>query len=116
MDEAALKRLGAKGVVWPAADMVQVIIGPDADRIAGEIGRVDAVMAVAPVASEGLSPAQIAALGGAGNVRSARAQGSRIVAELAEPARVDAAALLAAGVLASAFTDASHVHLIVDSR
>jgi len=37
IDEAALKRLGARGVLRPAAGSVQVIIGPLADMVAGEI-------------------------------------------------------------------------------
>nr|WP_322782955.1 PTS glucose/sucrose transporter subunit IIB [Pseudovibrio exalbescens] len=37
VDEAALKRLGAHGVVKPAAGSVQVIVGPIADQLSSEI-------------------------------------------------------------------------------
>ncbi len=37
VDEAALKRIGARGVVKPSANSVQVIVGPIADQLAGEI-------------------------------------------------------------------------------
>jgi PTS system N-acetylglucosamine-specific IIC component len=37
IDEPALKRLGARGVLRPAAGSVQVIIGPQADQVADEI-------------------------------------------------------------------------------
>jgi len=37
VDEAALQGLGAKGVLRVGGNAVQVVIGPDADRIAGEI-------------------------------------------------------------------------------
>ncbi len=37
VDEVALKGLGARGVVKPAAGSVQVIIGPTAERVADEI-------------------------------------------------------------------------------
>lgn len=37
IDEAALKRIGARGVVKPTANSVQVIVGPIADQLAGEI-------------------------------------------------------------------------------
>lgn len=42
VDEAALKRLGARGVFRPGGDAVQVVIGPTADRLAGEIRRLAA--------------------------------------------------------------------------
>jgi PTS system N-acetylglucosamine-specific IIC component len=32
-----LKRIGARGVVKPSANSVQVIVGPIADQLAGEI-------------------------------------------------------------------------------
>ncbi|WP_374471116.1 N-acetylglucosamine-specific PTS transporter subunit IIBC [Phenylobacterium sp.] len=37
VDEAQLRALGAKGVVRPAADALQVVLGPQADQVAGEI-------------------------------------------------------------------------------
>ena len=37
LDEAALRQLGARGVLRPAAGTAQVIIGPLADQVAGEI-------------------------------------------------------------------------------
>ncbi|MGQ9365656.1 N-acetylglucosamine-specific PTS transporter subunit IIBC [Azospirillum sp. ST 5-10] len=37
VDEVALKRLGARGVVRPSANSVQVVVGPIADQLAGEI-------------------------------------------------------------------------------
>ncbi|MBP2300778.1 N-acetylglucosamine-specific PTS transporter subunit IIBC [Azospirillum picis] len=40
VDEAELKRLGARGVVKPSANSVQVIVGPVADQLSGEIQEV----------------------------------------------------------------------------
>jgi N-acetylglucosamine PTS system EIICBA or EIICB component len=37
LDEAALRQLGARGVLRPAAGSAQIIIGPIADQVAGEI-------------------------------------------------------------------------------
>jgi len=37
MDEPALKRLGVRGVIRPSSGSAQVIIGPQADQVAGEI-------------------------------------------------------------------------------
>jgi PTS system N-acetylglucosamine-specific IIC component len=37
VDEAALRALGAKGFVRPSAEALQVVLGPQADQVAGEI-------------------------------------------------------------------------------
>ncbi len=37
IDEAALKSLGARGVIKPAPGSVQVVVGPIADQLAGEV-------------------------------------------------------------------------------
>ena len=37
VDVGALRRLGARGVVKPSATALQVVVGPIADQIAGEI-------------------------------------------------------------------------------
>ena len=46
IDEAALKRLGVRGVLRPAVGSAQIIIGPLADQVAGEIQ--DAMRAAQP--------------------------------------------------------------------
>ena len=51
LDEAALRQLGARGVLRPAAGSAQVIIGPLADQVAGEIQ--DAMRAPQPSRSLG---------------------------------------------------------------
>ncbi|QHL91231.1 PTS transporter subunit EIIC [Sphingomonas changnyeongensis] len=47
VDEAALRRLGARGVFRPGGDALQVVIGPTADRLAGEIRQIAAETAPA---------------------------------------------------------------------
>ena len=37
IDDTALKQIGARGVLRPSANTVQVIIGPEADTLASEI-------------------------------------------------------------------------------
>jgi PTS system N-acetylglucosamine-specific IIC component len=37
VDEAALKRLGARGMIRPSATALQVVVGTDADQVAGEM-------------------------------------------------------------------------------
>jgi len=51
LDEAALRQLGARGVLRPAAGSAQIIIGPIADQVAGEIQ--DAMRAPEPSRSLG---------------------------------------------------------------
>lgn len=93
VDAAALKALGARGIVRPSATALQVVLGPMADSVAVEIR--DALASSPPVAavqappavdaddSVTLSPALLAALGGAGNVRHASRHAGRLRVELA---------------------------------
>ena len=37
VDEAALKRLGARGMIKPSATALQVVVGAEADQVAGEM-------------------------------------------------------------------------------
>jgi PTS system N-acetylglucosamine-specific IIC component len=37
VDEAALKRLGARGMIKPSATALQVVVGTEADQVAGEM-------------------------------------------------------------------------------
>jgi PTS system N-acetylglucosamine-specific IIC component len=69
VSEAALKALGARGLIRPSAQGLQVILGPQADSVASEISRAMAKGPVAvavpkPVAAEtvGLRAVDLAAL------------------------------------------------------
>jgi PTS system N-acetylglucosamine-specific IIC component len=55
VDIAALKRLGARGVVKPSATALQVVVGPMADQLAGEIREV--MVSMAGEATASASPA-----------------------------------------------------------
>jgi len=55
VDEAALKRLGARGMIKPSATALQVVVGAEADQVAGE-------MKIA-LRSAGTSPAAAVAAG-----------------------------------------------------
>ncbi|SRR5579871_5539080 len=108
VDEAALARLGARGVVRPAPGAIQVVLGPIADQVAVEIRR---ELKLAPPGSEVRPPAApdapvaplaleplVAALGGRDNVEAAAAGAGRVLLRLRDPARVSAAGLAALGV------------------
>jgi len=108
VDEAALKRLGARGVIAPAPDQLQVVLGPIADAVADEIKAVigaenaqrpqDPRIAVAEGKPD-LASDVLEALGGAGNVESVQRKAGRLCVRLKQteidPARL--AALLPRG-------------------
>jgi PTS system N-acetylglucosamine-specific IIC component len=95
IDEPKLRALGAKGLVRPSPNALQVVIGPIADQIAGEIRSAMAEAAPRPAAIAG---GVLAALGGAANVSQLTLCGSRIIADLQSLALTDEGALRAAGV------------------
>jgi N-acetylglucosamine-specific phosphotransferase system IIBC component len=121
VDEAALKALGARGVIRPSPTALQVVLGPIADSVAVEIrdalaaGGGVAVAAVEEPAAAAttvtLAPALLAALGGAGNVREASVHAGRIRVKLSG-AVIDEAALRDAGVRQVARPSESVVHLL----
>ncbi|WP_294324339.1 N-acetylglucosamine-specific PTS transporter subunit IIBC [uncultured Sphingomonas sp.] len=120
VDEAALKALGAMGVIRPSDRAVQVIVGPIADQVAEEIRAAGTGAPMAKVAAAldepagekaELSPALVAALGGAGAIAQAQALAGRIRIELREPRSVDAASL--SGVRGMAQLTPTTLHLLV---
>jgi PTS system N-acetylglucosamine-specific IIC component len=124
VDEAALKALGAKGIVRPGPRAVQVVLGPMADLVATEMraaaGAPAATPAPSPAVAPGAAPAAalesaalLAALGGRANVKAYHAASSRLRVELADAAALDEAALTAAGVRAIARPAPAVVHLIL---
>lgn len=128
VDEAALKGLGSRGVVWPSARDVQVVLGPQADQVAREIREAlggasaptasmaarDRTAATIPVkrASE-IAEAFLAALGGAGNIRAISHASSRLRLELADPSAVDEPGLRSLGVRALARPADGLLHLVM---
>ncbi len=128
IDEPALRRLGAKGFIRPAAGALQVVVGPTADQTAGDIRDYLATAprtavaeaptgAVAPAASV-TPPARdpgglIAALGGGANLVSIGSASSRLRVEVRDDHAVDAQALKAWGARAVANVAPGAVHVLV---
>ncbi|WP_343527147.1 N-acetylglucosamine-specific PTS transporter subunit IIBC [Sphingomonas sp.] len=106
VDEAALKRLGARGILRPSPKGVQVVVGPVADTIAMEMrGSIEAghgaarrpVAAIspvpeqaAPVPAETMPAAYVRAMGGADNIRSASRHAGRWRIALVDASLVEA--------------------------
>ncbi|MBB3954104.1 N-acetylglucosamine-specific PTS transporter subunit IIBC [Novosphingobium sediminicola] len=104
VDEAALKALGARGLIRPSAQGLQVVLGPQADSVASEMQAAIAggpvVRVAAPVAESlaALSPQSLPApvRAALGTVTSLRAGHSRLVVE--GPSAPDLEALSAHGL------------------
>jgi N-acetylglucosamine PTS system EIICBA or EIICB component len=138
VDTEALKRLGARGVVKPSATALQVVIGPTADQLAGEIRealasmprespRADAARAaLTPEPASGLEAAAaapaprkdvleglLAALGGRANVRSVEPASSRLRIGVRSTQAIDPAAIRKLGMRGVAIAASDCVHVIV---
>lgn len=128
IDEAALKRLGARGFIRLGKHNLQVVVGPVADQIAGDI-RVElasanqfaATAAAAPIVDPvaGGEPPRYradaelaAAVGGAGNIRAVSLAKGRVLLELGDADAIDGDLLSKLGVRATARLDAGRVHLL----
>ena len=122
IDERTLKALGARGIVKPSDKALQVVLGPIADTVAGEIRAAmaqgagasappSAARPVAPAAKAEPAPSRppavdddrkaralLAALGGAGNLKTVGACSSRLRVVVLDPAAVDEPALRAAHI------------------
>ena len=84
IDEPMLRALGAKGIVRPGGDSVQIVLGPIADQVAGEIRAASSVAGVpspARAIAETLQPA---------GIRAVEVRGSRLLVELEDPSSLSA--------------------------
>jgi PTS system N-acetylglucosamine-specific IIC component len=112
VDDAALKGLGARGLIRPSTDTLQVVVGPVADQLAGEIRQ--ALRDRASDAGAAIDcAALLAALGGATNVRSIEANSTRLLVGVVDDSRVDDAALAEASRRGFARPSQGNVHVIV---
>jgi PTS system N-acetylglucosamine-specific IIC component len=106
ISEAALKQLGARGVVRPSPASLQVVLGPIADQVAGEIR--EALRATAPIEkipNGHDAHALLNLLGGRDNVLELAAVPGRLLLKLARMDRVDEHALANIGVRGIAKTN-----------
>ena len=115
IDEAALKRLGARGILRSSSTGLQVVLGPIADQVAGEIR---AALRSAPpgVPAQPVppdAPALLAALGGRGNVVALETAAGRLLIRTARFASVDEAALGRLGVRGVAHSAADSIQLLI---
>jgi PTS system N-acetylglucosamine-specific IIC component len=133
VDEEALKQLGARGMVRPAPQALQVVIGPIADQLAGEIraalpATLQAVptvgMEAAPAARARVAAADtgawaaravalLAALGGKANVESVESASTRLLVRLADSRRADSRELAGLAPRGVASLPGGGLHLLI---
>lgn len=133
IDEPALKRLGARGVLHLRGGGLQVILGPIADGVADEIRAAMAAEGAAPVSAEGITvPTQEAAtatladderarwhtaLGGASNLREASVVAlTRLRLSLGDIDTLDEAALDRLGARGIQHLGGGIVHVVLGER
>jgi N-acetylglucosamine PTS system EIICBA or EIICB component len=111
----ALKALGARGFVRPSATALQVVIGANADQIAGEIR--DALRSSASTVPSEPDAAKmndlLNALGGRGNIRSIDLAASRLRIGVAQTSVIDATAIRSLGLRGVTVASSDCVHVIV---
>ena len=118
VDEAALKALGSRGMVRPSDKALQVVLGPIADQVAGEIraaiagGTLVAPAVATPAAAFDVGP-WLAGLGGVGNVVEAGLKAGRVCARLVDPAALDEALLIARGARGVARLPGGEVQILL---
>ena len=130
VDEPALKRLGARGILRPSASGVQVVLGPIADAVAMEMraavesgpiaatARAPTPVTAAPVqevavkAQTSLPDTLVRAMGGADNIVSASHHAGRWRVVLVDPARQAGTAPDQARTIATVAPDI--VHILID--
>jgi PTS system N-acetylglucosamine-specific IIC component len=105
VDAEALKRLGAQGIVRPSASALQVILGPIADQVAGEIR--------SGLRGSAADLNLLRALGGGKNIKDVELASTRLRVRVADGASVDEAAIRSMGLRGVARPSPDFVHLLV---
>jgi PTS system N-acetylglucosamine-specific IIC component len=115
IDETALKRLGARGIIRSSASGLQVVLGPIADQVAGEIRAAlrSAPPSVQAPAAAHDAPALLAALGGRDNVVDLETAAGRLLIRTVRPGSVDEVALRRLGIRGTAHSTADSLQLLI---
>jgi PTS system N-acetylglucosamine-specific IIC component len=116
IDEPALRRLGARGVIRPSSNSVQVVLGPIADQVAGEIRDAVRTLPASPIPPATARPdpmALLAALGGPANILELAAAPGRLLLKLVRTDDVDDSSLMRLGLRGVARPGGSLMHLLL---
>jgi PTS system N-acetylglucosamine-specific IIC component len=120
IDEPSLKRLGARGVLRSGTDGLQVVLGPIADQVAGEIRAAlraeprTAPHVQVPRATPHTDAASLlTALGGRQNVVAVESLAGRLSLRLADLKAVDESGLTRLGVRGIAHSAANSIQVLM---
>lgn len=119
IDDAALARLGAMGVVRAGPNTAQVVLGPIADQVAGEIrlylrsGAEPSSDGLAAMAATVSASDLIAALGGAANIDAVNCAAERLLISVVRPEQVNRSALDQLARRGIAITKSGLVHVLL---
>jgi len=118
VDEAALKLLGAQGVIRTSTNGLQVVLGPIADQVAGEIRAAlraapEAHLVPAAPVPDVDAPGLLAALGGRDNVVDFTTSSGRLLIRAAQPEKIDESALSKLGLRGVARSAADQIQVLV---
>ena len=120
VDVGALKQLGVRGVVRPSSNALQVVVGTNADQVAGDIKA--ALRSTSGLASSGVSRSEavapdvvslLSALGGRANVQTVEAAASRLRITVADASVVDPSVIRSLGLRGVAVPAPGCVHVLV---
>ena len=120
VNEAALRRLGARGFVRPSAGTLQVVVGPIADQLAGDIRAALRDGSASTAARAAIDSRELAAtlarhLGGRSNISNAEVYSTRLVVTVRDAAAVDWTAVESAA-RGSVRIGATTCHVIVGEK
>jgi PTS system N-acetylglucosamine-specific IIC component len=120
IDVGALTQLGALGIVRAGPNAVQVVMGPIADQVAGEIRRYLKSPAEQDLSAGATEPDVVipvaevlAALGGAANVKSVECASERVLVQVARQQQVNCAALESLGARGVVISKSGLVHVLL---
>ena len=111
VDEPALRRLGARGLVRPSANTLQVVLGPIADQVAGELRAF--VRGADTNVDQAFAARLLQALGGRTNVVDVAAASTRLLVTLREDSALDESALRSLDLRGIARPAPRRLHLLV---
>jgi PTS system N-acetylglucosamine-specific IIC component len=110
IDAGRLRVLGARGTVNIGEHGIQVVIGPEADQLAGEMR--ERLSQSTPARASLPRDRLLAALGGRANVREVTRGSSRVIVQVADSAAVDEASLAGLFARGIARPAPSSLHLL----
>jgi PTS system N-acetylglucosamine-specific IIC component len=113
VDERMLKHLGARGILRSATQGLQVVLGPIADQVAGEMRAAIRAAPPAIASVEHDATALLAALGGRSNVMDLETAAGRLLVRTARPESIDEPALAKLGIRGIARCSADRVQVLV---